>query len=179
MVLAVAAAIVGILGVLGSGVEEKLKPTTLTVAGTESARANKMLRGHFGDSAPFAILLRGPAAQLDRQGPELIRALREDPNVTTLSPWDQGSLERLRPSPREALVLADFHVDVDTAVNEIVPRVERLLKEEIHSPVRHSTAAYATISRALQEESIAASGFAMAGRALASCSRTFRATVSS
>ena len=157
MVLAVAAAIVGILGVLGSGVEEKLKPTTLTVAGTESARANKMLRGHFGDSAPFAILLRGPAAQLDRQGPELIRALREDPNVTTLSPWDQGSLERLRPSPREALVLADFHVDVDTAVNEIVPRVERLLKEEIHSPVRHSTAAYATISRALQEESIAAS----------------------
>jgi len=157
MVLIVAAVIVAVLGVLGSGVEEKLKPTTLTVAGTESARANKMLRGHFGDSAPFAILLRGPAAALDRQGPELIRALREDPKVTTLSPWDQGTLERLRPSPRKALILADFHVDVDTAVNEIVPRVERLLEEEIHPPVKSSTAAYATISRALQEESIAAS----------------------
>jgi putative drug exporter of the RND superfamily len=157
MVLVVAAIFVGILGIVGGGVEEKLKPTTLTVSGTESARANKMLRGHFGDSAPFAILLRGPAAAIDRQGPELIRALREDPKVTTLSPWDRGSLDRLRPSPRQALILADFHVDVDEAVNVIVPRVERLLEEEIHPPVRTSTAAYATISRALQEESIEAS----------------------
>ena len=38
-----------------------------------------MLREHFGDSAPFAILLRGPAAALDRQGPALVRALRRDP----------------------------------------------------------------------------------------------------
>jgi putative drug exporter of the RND superfamily len=157
MVLIVAAVVVAVLGVLGSGVEEKLKPTTLTVAGTESARANKMLRGHFGDSAPFAILLRGPAAALDRQGPELIRALREDPKVTTLSPWDRGRLERMRPTPRKALILADFHVDVDTSVNEIVPRVERLLDEEVQPPVHASSASYASISRALQEESIAAS----------------------
>ena len=80
-----------------------------------------MLREHFGDTAPFAILLRGPAAAIDRQGPALIRTLRRDPKVTTLSPWDRGAVGRLRPSPRRALILADFHVGVDEAVNDTVP----------------------------------------------------------
>jgi putative drug exporter of the RND superfamily len=156
-VLAVAAILAITLGILGAGVESKLKPTTLTIAGTESARANAMLRHHFGDSAPFAILLRGPAAALDRQGPRLIRALRRNPKVTTLSPWDRGSLQRLRPTPRKALILADFHVGLDEAVNEVVPKLETTLEEEIHPPVRATTAAYATISRAIQQQSIAAS----------------------
>ena len=72
-----------------------------------------MLREHFGDSAPFVILLRGPARQLDRQGPALIRTLRRNPDVTTLSPWDLGTVQRLRPSPREAIVIADFHVGIE------------------------------------------------------------------
>jgi RND superfamily putative drug exporter len=156
VVLAVAAVIVAVLGILGAGVEDKLKPTTLTIGGTESAQANKLLENHFGDSAPFAILLRGPAKQLDEQGPELIRSLREDPKVTTLSPWDRGSVELLRPNPNKALILANFHVDVDQAVDKVVPRVERVIGEDINPPVRASTAAYATISKALQQESIAA-----------------------
>ena len=40
--------------------------------GTESAQGAELLRRHFGDSAPFAVLLRGPAAALDRQGPRLV-----------------------------------------------------------------------------------------------------------
>ena len=80
-----------------------------------------MLREHFGDSAPFAILLRGPAAAIDRQGPELVRALRRDPAVTTLSPWDRGSVAAARPDPRRALVIVDFHVGITEAVNDTVP----------------------------------------------------------
>ena len=59
-VLAAAFVVLVVLGTLGAGVEEKLSPTSLEIPGTASSRANRMLREHFGDSAPFAILLRGP-----------------------------------------------------------------------------------------------------------------------
>ncbi len=155
--LAVAAALLVALGLTGTGVESRLDPTTLNVPGTASSRAQAMLRAHFGDSAPFAILLRGPAAAIDRQGPELVRALRRDPGATTLSPWDRGSVGHLRPKPDRALILADFHVDVKTAVNDTVPQLERTLEAEIHPPVRVTQTGFATISRAIQSESIAAS----------------------
>jgi len=109
-VLAVAFLFLVVLGVIGVGVEGKLSPTSLEIPGTASSRANSLLRENFGDSAPFVILLRGPAAALDRQGPELVRALRRDPTATTLSPWDRGAVQRLRPGPRRAIVIADFHV---------------------------------------------------------------------
>jgi RND superfamily putative drug exporter len=156
-VLAVAVAVLAALALIGIGVEGKLDPTTLDVPGTDSSKGNAMLREHFGDTAPFAILLRGPAPALERQGPKLIRALRRDPDVGTLSPWDRGSVSQLRPGPRRALILADFHVDVKTAVNETVPHLEAVLDAQIHPPVRATQTSYATISRALQDVSISAS----------------------
>ncbi|HET6998161.1 MAG TPA: MMPL family transporter [Solirubrobacterales bacterium] len=155
--LAVAAVMLVGLGVVGSGVEGKLNPTTLDIPGTESSRSSELLRENFGASMPFAILLRGPEAAIDQQGPELIRALRRDPKVTTLSPWDRGRVAQLRPSPRRALIIADFHVEVKEAVNDTVPRLEEILDEEIHPPVRVTQTGFATISRALQERSIEAS----------------------
>ena len=158
-VLAVAAVVLVALGLIGSGVEERLEPTTLTIPGTESAVSNELLREHFGASMPFPILLRGPAAELDRQGPALIRTLRrENPAVTTISPWDRASVvDTLRPSPRRALILADFHNEIKEAVNETVPKLDRTLEEQIKPPVRATQTGFASISRALQERSIAAS----------------------
>ncbi|MDX6626300.1 MAG: putative drug exporter of the superfamily [Solirubrobacterales bacterium] len=157
MVLAIAVVLLAVLGIIGTGVESRLNPTTLNVPGTESSQANELLHEHFGDSAPFAILLQGPAKAIDRQGPQLVRALRRDPNVTTLSPWDRGSVSRLRPSPDRALILADFHVDTKTAVNDTVPELEEILEQQVHSPVRATQSGFATISRAIQDASIAAS----------------------
>jgi RND superfamily putative drug exporter len=154
--LAVAAVILVGLGAIGTGVEEKLNPTTLDIPGTESSRASDLLRQNFGPAMPFAILLRGPAAEIDRQGPELIRALRRDPKVTTLSPWDRGSTGQLRPDPRQALVIADFHVEIKEAVNETVSRLNRILEEEIKPPVRATQTGQATLTRALEERSITA-----------------------
>jgi RND superfamily putative drug exporter len=153
-VLVVAAIVLAALGIIGVGVEGRLAPTTLDIPGTDSSRANQLVSEHFGDSAPFVILLRGPAPALDRQGPELVRALRRDPKVTTLSPWDRGRVSQLRPDPRRAVILADFHVDVKTAVNETVDQVERTLEEQVHSPVRATQTSYASISKAIQDESI-------------------------
>jgi putative drug exporter of the RND superfamily len=142
------------LGVAGIGVEGKLRPTSLEIQGTESARAEALLRHHLGDSAPFAILQLGPAAPLDRQGPELVRALRERPRATTLSPWDRGELDRLRPPPRKALILADFHVDAERAVKDVVPYLNRTLETETRPPVTATQTSFATLSRAIQDESI-------------------------
>ncbi|MGN6258786.1 MAG: MMPL family transporter [Solirubrobacterales bacterium] len=157
VVLAIAAVLLIVLGAIGTGVNHRLDPTTLDVPGTESFRGNELLHEHFGDSAPFAILLQGPPAALDRQGPQLIAALREDPRVTTLSPWDTGAVQRLRPQPNRALVLADFHVDVRTAVNDTVPHLNRVLEEKIHAPVRATQTGYASLSRAIQDENLKAS----------------------
>jgi RND superfamily putative drug exporter len=145
------------LGVIGTGVQDRLDPTTLEVPGTESSRSNQLLRDHFGETAPFAILLEGPGEAIDRQGPRLIRALREDPRVTTLSPWDTGAVKRLRPVPERALILADFHVNVRTAVNDTVPHLNRVLEEEIKAPVKATQTGYASLSRAIQEENLKAS----------------------
>jgi RND superfamily putative drug exporter len=142
------------LGTVGAGVEGELSPTSLDVPGTASSKANALLREHFGDSAPFVILLHGPAEALDRQGPELIRTLRRDPAVTTLSPWDRGSVQRLRPDPRTAILIADFHVGIDQAVDETVPELDRILAAEIRPPVQATQTGFATLSRSIQDDSI-------------------------
>ena len=152
--LTAAAVAVAILGILGAGLESRLTPTSLSVPGTPSARGADLLAAHFGDSAPFAILLRGPAGALDRQGPALIRALRRDPVLTTLSPWDGQALARLRPAPNKALILADFHTDSASAVADAVPRLEETMARTIHAPVRANQTGYASLSRAIQERSI-------------------------
>jgi RND superfamily putative drug exporter len=152
--LGVAAVAIFVLGALGSGVESHLTPTSLSVPGTPSAKGAALLGAHFGPSAPFAILLRGPAAAIERQGPRLIAALRRDPKVTTLSPWDGTSLARLRPAPNKALILADFHTSTAAAVSDVVPTLNETLAREIHPPLRAAQTGYASLSRAIQEESI-------------------------
>jgi RND superfamily putative drug exporter len=154
-ILAALAVPVVLLGALGLGLDNRLSPSSLDIAGTEASRAEAMLRSHFGPSQPFPILLQGPAAAIERQGPRLVRALRRsDPRVTTLSPWDRGAVSRLRPSPRSALIIADFHTEIDEAVRHTVPELSGILERNIRPPVQATQTGYATISRAIQDESI-------------------------
>jgi putative drug exporter of the RND superfamily len=154
--LAVALVLVAVLVSFGFSLEERLTPSTLDIAGTPVNRANGALSSHFGDSAPFVVLLRGNPASIDRQGPELIRTLSLDPKVTTLSPWDRGRVNRLRPKPREALIVVDFHVGLNEAVNDKVPYLDRLLEKRIHPPLEATQSSFATLSRSVQDESITA-----------------------
>ncbi len=152
--LAVASLFVAALVVLGTGLDKRLSPSTIEISGTPASRANAMLGENFGPTALFPILLRGPAAAIDRQGPALIRGLRRDPRVTTLSPWEAGSVQQLRPGPGRALILADFHDGIDEAVDETVPHLERLLEVNVHAPVRATQTGFATILKEIQDRSI-------------------------
>jgi putative drug exporter of the RND superfamily len=153
-VLATALVAIVALGIVGQGVEDQLRPTSLNVPGTDSGRAGDLVHRYFGDTAPFAILLQGPPRELNRQGPALIRELRSDPKVTTVSPWDKGSVDNLRPGPRKALILVDFHTSAEEAVKTTVPYLDRTLEEQIEPPVSAAETGYASLSRALIDEAV-------------------------
>jgi putative drug exporter of the RND superfamily len=152
--LATALLAIVVLAAIGQGVEDELRPTSLSIPEADSGRANALVERYFGDSAPFAILLEGPAAALDRQGPALIRELRSAPDVSTLSPWDRGRVGRLRPTPRKALIVVDFHVGTEEAVKDTVPYLNRTLDERISSPVRPYQTGLASLLRATIDESV-------------------------
>ncbi|HSS33402.1 MAG TPA: MMPL family transporter [Solirubrobacterales bacterium] len=145
-----------LLGIAGLGVEGKLDPLSLKVPGTSAARGEELAESHFGDSTPFVVLLRGPGRSIDRQGPELVAALRREPRATVLSPWDRGAMAVLRPDHNKALVLVDFHVPLARAMRDTVPALEGLIEAHVRAPVRATQSGYASVARALQRESLGA-----------------------
>ena len=68
------ALVVAVLALLGSGIADRLAPTSLIVPGTPSARAEAMLDRQFGNSVPVTVLLEGPAARDRPPGPAPRRA---------------------------------------------------------------------------------------------------------
>jgi RND superfamily putative drug exporter len=142
------------LGVVGLGVEGDLSPLSLEIPGTSASNGEALEESHFGDSSPFVVLLRGPGRSLDRQGPGLVAALRRQKAATVLSPWDRGSLSSLRPARGKALVLVDFHVPLDEAMRDVVPKLEATLAAKVRRPVLATQSGFASVSRALQEESL-------------------------
>jgi RND superfamily putative drug exporter len=147
-----------VLGVVGLNVEDRLAPLSLSVPGTTAAEGEKLAESHFGGSSPSVVLLQGPAAAIDRQGPRLVSALRRDRAATVISPWDRGSVAGLRPATGKALVLVDYHVPLAEAMRDTVPALERTLEARIRAPVSATQSGFATVSRALQEESLNATG---------------------
>ena len=67
--------IVAVLGVIGLGIDDRLSAGGLQVTGSESAKAGQLIGGNFGDSATVPILLRGPRADVKRQGRKLAARL--------------------------------------------------------------------------------------------------------
>ncbi len=156
---------VAVLGLIGLGVEDHLRPTSLAISGTASARGEDLARRGFGESSPLAVLLRGPARALERQGRHLATVLRRGRTLTVISPWDPAPAARKLPAPppdapptsrSRALLLLDYHVPLSAAMRETVPRLEDTLDAQIRPPVRATQSGFATISRALQHESLAA-----------------------
>ena len=154
--LAVVVACCVVLGVLGLGVESKLAPLSLGVPGTGAAQAEELAAAHFGDSSPSVVLLRGPARAVDRQGIRLVRTLRHERDATVISPWDRGAVAGLRPAPRKALIVVDYHVPLATAIRDDVPALEKVLAAKVNAPVDATQSGYASVSKALQDESLSA-----------------------
>lgn len=150
-------AVVAVLGSVGAGIADRLSPTSLLVPGTPSARAQAMLERQFGNSVPVTVLLQGPPAAIDRQGPRLAAALRRQPRVTVMSPWDSGQATRsLRPRPRAALIVAGFQRPEAVAMSEVVPAAQRIVNANVHPPLRAHVGGVAAIATAIQRDALEA-----------------------
>jgi RND superfamily putative drug exporter len=149
------AAVVAALALLGAGIAGHLTPSTLLVPGTPSARAQKTIDREFGNSVTVTVLLRGPAAAIDRQGPRLVAALRREGRVRTMSPWVAGAPPTsLRPRPGAALVVAGFQRPDTAALTEVVPDAQRAVDTTVHSPVRADVGGMAAVGLALQRDAL-------------------------
>ncbi len=142
------------LALVGTGMTERLAPMSLEVPGTPSSRAEAMLRAKFGNTIPIAILLRGPPAQLDSQGHQLVAALRGIPQVQVLSPWDPTTTMRsLRPKPDAAFVLVNY-IRPESRAMAVVPSTEAILARTIHPPLHSYMTGVAVIGSALQQATL-------------------------
>lgn len=149
--LAGALVAVALLGLTGLHAENRLAAISAVMPGSPSARAESLARRYFGNSAPFAILLRGPAAALNRQGPRLVRMLRDDHGASTLSPWDRGAASELRPDPESALIVADFHNSPEDAATHTVGELDTILKDNVSKPVTVAFSGYASILKGFKD----------------------------
>src|ERR1035441_10099250 len=111
-------AVAVVLSVIGLGVAHSLSPSIVVVPGTESSRAQQLANAHFGPTQLVPILLRGPAAQLNSQGPRLVRDLVKRPHTRVLSAWDAGAASQgLRPSATAAMIVVSVDRPEKAAVN--------------------------------------------------------------
>jgi putative drug exporter of the RND superfamily len=146
---------IAVLALLGSGLEGRLAPMSLAVPGAPSSRAEAMLTAKFGNTVPVAVLLRGPPAEVDRQGQRLVAGLREIAQVQVLSPWDRsGTAGALRPHPGTAFVLVNYIRPASRAMT-VVPSTEAMVARTVRRPVRSYLTGIAVIGRALQDATMA------------------------
>jgi RND superfamily putative drug exporter len=146
---------IGVLAFFGRGLEGRLAPMSLAVPGTPSSRAEAMLATKFGNTVPIAVLLRGPPADVDRQGRRLVAALRQITQVQVLSPWDRSStVGSLRPHPGTAFVLVNYIRPASRAM-AVVPNTEAVIARNVQRPVHSYLTGVAVIGRALQNATMA------------------------
>ena len=106
LALAAWAVIAIALSLIGFGVSKTLSPPISVVPGTQSSQAQQLANAHFGPSQLVPILLQGPSAQLNRQGPPLVAALAKRPYTRVMSAWDGGAVTaELRPHGNDALIV--------------------------------------------------------------------------
>jgi putative drug exporter of the RND superfamily len=156
-VLCVWALAVLVLAWIGSGIADRLAPTSLLVPGSPSARAQAMVDRQFGNSVSVTVLLEGPGLAIDTQGPRLADALRREGEVQVMSPWDTGGeASVLRPRPGAALIVAGFRRPDSVAMSEVVPDAERVVAKNVRAPLRAHIGGIAAIATALQKNALAA-----------------------
>lgn len=152
-------AVMGSLALVGIGLEDKVSGGTVYVSGGNAERAHDIAVREFGREDTLVLMLRGPKAAVDRQGPDLVGKLQELPQTLVLSPWSsRGSIQGLRPSPRVATLLVSVG-DPEAGASDTVPIVERAIEETVRSPVQVSLAGGPAVVASLRDAVAKASAF--------------------
>ncbi len=149
------AVIAAALTVIGFGVTQAMSPSVSVVQKSESMKAQTLADQQFGPSQLMPILLEGPKAQLDKQGPALVKALVARPHTRALSAWDVGSSSAgLRPGPNQAMIVVAVDRPMKDVVKYDAPQIENLVSRTIATPVRHYITGQPILDRALNNASM-------------------------
>ncbi len=134
--LAVWLLVIAGLAIAGTGVEGRLTQSIFILPDTETAKATRLTAEEFGQSVFVPVLLEGPPAAVDRQGPRLVAAIDERQGWRALSPWDRGgAAERLRPAPGEAMIVASVSGPYEEIFDETADRIRELVGRNVSAPV--------------------------------------------
>ncbi len=121
-------AVVFVIALLtASNARHQIHETDLQIPGSDSARAAALTQSQFGSSIALAVLLVGPKAVVEREGPTIVRQLGRIDGVEVLSPWDSRGRRILREQPGQALLTLQVRKSLRQIFDDTTPAVERLL----------------------------------------------------
>ena len=144
-----------VLSLIGLGVSDSLSPSIAVVPGSDSSRAQTLSESEFGPSVLVPILLEGPQAELDRQGPQLVVALGKREDTRVMSAWSTGESGRaLRPRPDAAMIVASVARTEEQMVETVQPQIERTVDSVLTEQVTAHITGQPTLDRALKDEAI-------------------------
>jgi RND superfamily putative drug exporter len=147
---------IGVLSLIGLGVEKQLSTPAVYVPGTKSDDAEQFKLGAFGNQDNLVVLLRGPAAAVDREGRRLTRALGAMPRSNgVVSPWAGGSaIKGLRPRPGAAGLVVNVTRLPGEKYTDVAPPVQKVVDDTVRPPVRADLAGQEVIALAARQASL-------------------------
>jgi RND superfamily putative drug exporter len=146
--------LVALLATLGRNLDKQLTIHSLTISGTESARAHEIALQEFDSGEDIVLMLRGPGAAVDRQGRKLEKRLLSSPHTSVISPWGKGAgLDALRPRPGVAALV----VRVEGGALDVLGPVQSRVDESVTGPVHASVAGFPAVVESIRGASADAS----------------------
>jgi putative drug exporter of the RND superfamily len=152
LVIAIWIIIVVALAVEGRNLDRELSIHPPFIDGTPTKRAHELSQREFGGDNAMVVMLRGPQAEVERQGRDLVSHLDAIPHVLAISPWARGAkIDGLSPSPGVAVIVVRFETKGDEGVEGPLPPVRREVDERVSSPVRASLAGLPVVVDSLRK----------------------------
>ena len=146
--------VIGLLAVRGIGVEDRLATVSVYTDGTPSKVTQDFKRDSFGDQDFLVVLLRGPAADVERQGRRLTRAAAKLERTTgVVSPWAGGdTIGGLRPSPKAAAVIVNLRREKGEEYSDVYPPLAELVERNVKPPVSADVSGQPVLATFAQDE---------------------------
>lgn len=149
-------ALVSALGVVGLDIESRLHRSELIIPGSPSQKATELVNSHFGESFDTVVLLEGPRAAINHQGPLLAAELERIPRVSVLTPWMIGTKRALEPGDDKALLIVRAFGSFDHVSKQVISEVREISSHAIRGPLRSHVTGYADVSQGIEGGTVAA-----------------------
>jgi putative drug exporter of the RND superfamily len=144
--------VVAALGFYGLDLSQRINTQLLFIDGTAAKRAHDIAIREFGGEDAMIVMLRGPRAEVERQGPELARQLGRVPRMQVVSPWTPGAaIDGLRASPGVAALVVRVDRRQDEEIKDLLPPVRRRVDRVVGGAVEASIAGLPAILEAYHE----------------------------